>query len=394
MIEVRGSTKQPLGMTPARFLRDFWQKKPLLIRSFATDGLDSVSPNDLAGLACEEAALARIVSHDPRLDRWRVRNGPFRERDFARLGKKNWTLLVQDVDKWDMDVAAVLDRLAFIPTWRIDDVMISYATDGGGVGAHVDQYDVFLVQGMGWRRWRISTEAGAKQEFRDDSELKLLSAFSPTHDWLLEPGDALYLPPGVPHEGIAIGECMTWSIGMRAPAQAELLLDLAEFLAEPLGEEQRYADRDLVPARAAGEIDAAAMRRVRAALPQFAHVADSILAHWFGRFITRYRSAQMAVAPGRVPTEAALLRTLPGATLLRNPFSRFAWRRAGRGAELFAAGDAWPCSLRFARLVAAEREISGSALGAACAHAPSRQALVALIGAGHVQIARRRPRAH
>jgi len=393
VIEVRGSKNLPLGMTPARFLREFWQKKPLLIRGFATDGFDSVSPDDLAGLACEEAALVRIVSHDPRHDRWSVRSGPFRERDFARLGKKNWTLLVQDVDKWDMDVAAVLDRVSFVPTWRVDDVMISYATDGGGVGPHVDQYDVFLVQGMGWRRWRISTDARASKEFRTDSDLRLLAQFSPTHEWLLESGDALYLPPGVPHDGIAIGECMTWSIGMRAPAQSELLLDLAEFLAEPLGEEQRYADPDLAPAKEPGEIDDAAVRRVRAALPQFANVDDATFAHWFGRFITRYRSAQMAVPPDRVTGEAALLRALPGATLLRNPFTRFAWRRVDRVAELFAAGDAWPCSLRFARLISATREIAGDALAATCADMASRRALLALLGAGHVQIARRRRRA-
>lgn len=393
MIEATGSAKLPLGMTPARFLRDYWQKRPLLIRGFASSGFDSVTPDDLAGLACEEAALSRIVSRDIKNDAWRLRSGPFSERDFARLGKNNWTLLVQDVDKWDMDVAAELDRFAFIPTWRIDDVMISYATDGGGVGPHVDQYDVFLVQAAGARRWGICTDPQATTTFRTDSELRLLTEFSATHEWLLEPGDALYLPPGIPHDGVAVGECMTWSVGMRAPSQAELLLDFAEFLAEPLGDERRYVDPDLELAHAQGEIDAAALRRVRAALPHFSAVDESTLAHWFGCFITRYRSAQIAAAADRALSSTALLRALPNATVLRNPFSRFAWRRDGRSAQLFVAGEAWSCSLPMAKLLAGERSLSGSAVSAACRDPASQQTLVALVGAGHLQLSRRRTRA-
>ena len=136
--------------------------------------------------------------HDARRDRWTLRNGPFSEDDFAKLPKSHWTLLVQDVDKWDADVAALLNEFTFLPAWRIDDVMVSYATDGGGVGAHVDNYDVFLVQGRGRRRWRISTDPGAPHEFREDA-VKLLKSFQPTHD---HPGAGRcpYLPPGVPHD--------------------------------------------------------------------------------------------------------------------------------------------------------------------------------------------------
>src|SRR5690348_3297303 len=172
-LEVRATRQLPLGMPPARFLRDHWQKRPLLVRGAFLHFHKAITPEDLAGLACEEAALARIVLHDPKRDRWTLRNGPFGEKDFAKLPKSHWTLLVQDVDKWDMDVAGLLDAFAFIPRWRIDDVMISYATDGGGVGAHVDQYDVFLVQGTGQRRWRISADPKAPKSFRDDAELKL-----------------------------------------------------------------------------------------------------------------------------------------------------------------------------------------------------------------------------
>jgi len=391
-IEVRATPRHPLGMPPRQFLRDYWQKWPLLIRGMFPGGVDAVAPDDLAGLACEEAALSRIVQRNEKRDRWTLRNGPFRERDFTRLPKTHWTLLVQDVDKWDMDVAALLSRFTFIPSWRIDDVMVSYATDGGGVGPHVDQYDVFLVQGMGYRRWSIDAQPRtfAPDAFRDDSELKLLREFSPTHEWLLDPGDALYLPPGVAHDGIAFGECTTYSVGMRAPSRAELLFDFAEFLAEPLTENDRYVDPDLAPAHDAGEIDDAALARARGALPHFANVEKSTLAHWFGRFITRYRSAQILAAPGREIGLAALLRRLPKSTVLRNPFSRFAWRRGGREAELFVAGEALRCPMALARLLAAEREIDGSELAGLTTNAQALATLKALFDAGHLQLIRRR----
>src|SRR5690606_24439702 len=173
---------------------------------------------DLAGLACEESALSRLILLDRATDAWWVRNGPFDDADFAALPQRDWTLLVQDVDKWDQDVAALLQSFDFLPRWRIDDIMVSYAVPGGSVGAHVDQYDVFLLQVGGRRRWRIDNRTDPPLEFRADAELRLLQQFDPSHEWLLEPGDMLYLPPGVPHHGVAEDACLTFSVGMRAPA--------------------------------------------------------------------------------------------------------------------------------------------------------------------------------
>jgi len=359
-LEVKASPRQRLGMPPARFLSDHWQKRPLLIRGAFADFENPVAPDDLAGLACEELALARIAIHEPKRDRWTLRSGPFAEADFAKLPKTHWTLLVQDVDKWDADVAALLGAFRFLPSWRIDDVMISYAEDGGSVGAHVDQYDVFLLQGLGRRRWEISTAPGAPKEFRTDAELKLLREFTPTHDWLLEPGDMLYLPPGVPHHGVAIGACMTYSIGMRAPSQADLLGDFVDHLIEALPEESRYTDADLAPTSADGEIDDAAIARVVRALPWLkfdAPAAASTLRTWFGRFITRYRSAQLAAAPPRRISDATFLRAVAsGASVRRNPWSRRAWMRDGRSAILFVAGEGHACSLSLARTAGAHDE--------------------------------------
>ena len=424
-LEVRATPGQPLGMSPAHFLRDYWQKHPLLIRNAFADFSNPVAPDDLAGLACEELALARIAIHEPQADRWALRNGPFAEDDFAKLPKTHWTLLVQDVDKWDSDVAALLPHFSFLPSWRTDDVMVSYAADGGSVGAHVDQYDVFLLQGLGRRRWQIDMRVPRKSphvpvrtsqftadDFRDDTELKLLRAFTPTDEWTLEPGDMLYLPPGVPHHGIAIGECMTYSIGMRAPSQAELLVDFAETLAERIPETARLTDPDLLPARGDGEIDDAAIACVMQAMPWLrwslggAKVFEAktldpgirrvdelsgnslLLRTWFGRFITRYRSAH-AVAPHPRPlTNAAFARALANtANVQRNPWSRFAWTREDRGAMLFVAGENHACSRRFARLVCMHSVFPITATPAA---SRDRGTLRALIDAGHLALERPR----
>lgn len=380
-IEVRGSARQPLGMSPAQFLRDYWQKHPLLVRNAFPDFVPPVQPEDLAGLACEEGALSRLIRHDEARTRWQVKTGPLDEADFAKTGDANWTFLVQDVDKWDADVAALLEPFSFLPSWRLDDIMISYAEAGGGVGAHVDQYDVFLIQGLGQRHWAISTDPDAPKGFIPELELKQLAQFEPTHEWLLEPGDMLYLPPDVPHDGTAFGgPCMTISVGMRAPSQAELTGDLADYLAERLPDELRYADPDLAPTKAIGEIDAAALARLRRALPFAAALDEPSLADWFGRFITRYRVAQHPAAPARAMSEATLRKQLAdGARLLRHPWSRLAWSRGKAGATLYANGQAWPAPLALARQLCAQRELSlDSASDAAIA------LLLTLVNEGHL----------
>lgn len=400
--ERKATSVHPLGMSAKAFLRDFWQKRPLLIRAASADFENPIEPDDLAGLACEELALARIAIHEPKRDRWTLRNGPFAETDFASLPPSHWTLLVQDVDKWDADAAALLAPFNFLPDWRIDDVMVSYAEDGGSVGAHVDQYDVFLLQGLGHRRWQISTDPDAPTSFRDDAELKLLREFTPTHEWILEPGDMLYLPPGVPHHGVAIGACMTYSIGMRAPSNAELAGDFVDQLLDAMPDESRYTDTDLLPSRGDGEIDEATFARVRRTMPWIRFDDDaplrnkrnagesaggldpSLLRGWFGRFITRYRSAH-AVAPNPRPlTDAAFARARgAGARVHRYPWSRAAWMRNGKLATLFVAGEGHHCSIEFARVFCTQREFSLNDV----ANDKDRRIVRALIDGGHLAIA-------
>jgi 50S ribosomal protein L16 3-hydroxylase len=417
-IEASADARRPLGMPPARFLRDYWQKRPLLVRGAFPDFAPPLSPDDLAGLACMDGVLARIVSRrssfrgraqretrsplpeaDQKVnsrfrgndDKWKVVTGPFDDDTFAKLPDQDWTLLVQDVDKWDADTAALLEPFRFIPSWRVDDVMVSYASDGGGVGAHVDQYDVFLLQGIGRRRWSIDTRPNPSTAFRDDVELKLLREFHPTREWTLDPGDMLYLPPGVPHDGVAVGECMTFSVGMRAPAASELLLDFSENLAATLPESRRYADPDLAPATAAGEIDGAALGRARRALgPIAAMFDDDAFSDWFGCFITRYRSAQASMPRRRPVDRAALARRLSQSTFRRDPWCRLAWRRTGRDARFYAAGTVLDAPIAWARTLASgARTFDGANLAELPQPARGIALLSELINAGHVTYRRR-----
>ena len=385
MLEIRASTQHFLGMPVDEFLRGHWQKQPLLVRQAFPGYRAPLMPEDLAGLACEDSALSRLVQHDRRKDAWRVRSGPFEETEFPALGDRDWTLLVQDMDKWDADIRALLDRFRFLPAWRIDDVMVSFATPGGSVGPHVDQYDVFLLQAQGRRRWQIDAGANPPLDFRDGVELKLLREFAPTHDWVLEPGDMLYLPPGVPHHGVAVDPCLTFSIGMRAPSAAELLGDFVDTLAAEADEGLRYRDPDLVPPADANEIDAASMARVVEALNLLRMNDADRLGDWFGRFITLYRSAGVAAPPDAAPSRIEVEWDLDhGARLLRHPWSRMAWRRAGKGGRLFASGQSLELPVRDAQRLAAADTVDGT-LYRALAGA-GRDAVFALLEAGHYQL--------
>ncbi|MDF3886598.1 cupin domain-containing protein [Cupriavidus basilensis] len=230
------------GMTPAAFMRDIWQRKPLLIRQ-AVPGIEPpVSRESLFELADRDDVESRLISHFR--NRWKLEQGPFAADNLPSRKARQWTLLVQGVNLHDSAAAALLGQFRFAPDARLDDLMISYATDGGGVGPHFDSYDVFLLQVSGRRRWRISSQA--KLDLVPDLPLKILSDFTPEEEWVLEPGDMLYLPPQYAHDGVADGECMTYSIGFRAPAYRELAGHFLAWLSETVEDNEdlggRYAD--------------------------------------------------------------------------------------------------------------------------------------------------------
>lgn len=229
------------GITPRIFLRDYWQKKPLLIRG-AIPGFDGLLPReDLLDLARDEDVESRYIEHDGR--NWRLERGPLPASLLRRPRSKPWTVLVQGLNMLLPEADALMRRFSFIPYARLDDVMVSYATDGGGVGPHFDSYDVFLLQGTGRRRWQISEQTDLT--LVEGAPLRILQNFVPEQEWVLEPGDMLYLPPQCAHNGVAEGECTTYSIGFRTPSMQELATGFLDFLRDRICMPGMYADPDL-----------------------------------------------------------------------------------------------------------------------------------------------------
>ncbi|MFN3581667.1 MAG: JmjC domain-containing protein [Pseudomonas sp.] len=332
------TASSPLGDTaPETFLRDYWQKKPLLIRQAFPGYQSPLSPDELAGLALEEEIESRIVLTQGQIP-WELRHGPFNEDDFKHLPENDWTLLVQAVDQFVPEVAELRSAFGFLPSWRTDDVMISYAATGGSVGPHFDNYDVFLLQTHGRRRWKIGQHCNAESPLLEHPDLRILQEFQEQQEWVLEPGDMLYIPPGVAHYGIAEDECMTFSIGFRAPSHQEILLHFTDFLGQYLNDQDRYSDADLsLPAQPA-EIDDASIARLQDIILQL--VQDrSALATWFGRHMTEPRYPERVQAI-EVDAEVLLQDLENGYGLVRNPSARLAYRLEDEEhLLLFASGE-------------------------------------------------------
>ncbi len=328
---------QILGGISARvFLRDYWQKKPLLIRQ-AIPGFESpVSPDELAGLSLEDEVESRLVLEHGETP-WELRRGPFAEDSYQQLPERDWTLLVQAVDQWVPEVAELIEHFRFLPNWRIDDVMVSFAAPGGGVGPHFDNYDVFLLQAHGQRRWRVGQMCDGDSAMLAHADLRILADFEQTDEWILEPGDMLYLPPRLAHFGTAEDACMTYSLGFRAPSAAEVLTHFTDFLAQFLPDEERYSDADLKPVEDPFQIQADALERLRTMLSE--HMGDErLLLTWFGQFMTEPRYPERVQGPDI--DEQALLDALDdGAILVRNLSARLAWSEVDIGLLLFASGQ-------------------------------------------------------
>ncbi len=220
------------GLAPATFMQRHWQKKPLVIRQAIPGFEPPLDRTDLLDLAAQEEVQSRLVVQASAggAQPWRFKHGPFNRKALPAFKQPGWTLLVQGVDLLDERVHALMNQFRFVPDARLDDVMVSYATDGGGVGPHFDSYDVFLLQAHGQRRWRIARQKDLS--LQPDMPLKILAHFEPEMEFVLNPGDMLYLPPRYAHDGVAVGECMTYSIGFRAPSRGELVGELLQRMAE------------------------------------------------------------------------------------------------------------------------------------------------------------------
>jgi len=283
------------NISPEQFLAEYWQKKPLLIKNAIPNFQGLLTPDELAGLACEEDVQSRIV--ETIHGKWHVSHGPFSAEDFSRLPDQpdtehRWTLLVQSVNHFIPEASSLLRQFSFIPHARLDDLMVSYAPDGGGVGPHFDSYDVFLLQGQGKRLWRISAQTDLT--LVENAPLRILKNFETSQEWLLSAGDMLYLPPHLAHWGIAVNDggedCMTYSIGFRAPKHKELATEFLGYLQDKLQQDENampgiYQDADLTLQSHAAEIGSNMIAKVSQSSNQI-EWSNEVVADFLGRYLS------------------------------------------------------------------------------------------------------------
>ncbi|MGS0681988.1 ribosomal protein uL16 3-hydroxylase [Shewanella sp. 125m-7] len=268
------------GLTPEQFLKEYWQKKPLVIRQGFKNFQDLLSPDEMAGLACEEMVESRRVYRED--GNWQAEFGPFESYD--HLGENDWTLIVQALNNWVPEAEELLKCFDFIPRWRLDDVMVSYATPGGGVGPHIDLYDVFICQGSGRRRWRVG-DLGPHKEFAAHPALLHTEAFEPIIDVELLPGDILYLPPGFPHDGVTLEPSMSFSVGYRTATAKDMVSALADHLIDKEMGAQQISDPERSLSQHSGLIDEQDLARIKQQLIET--LDDTLISEFSGRYLTQ-----------------------------------------------------------------------------------------------------------
>lgn len=336
----------PKSFDVEHFLAEFWQKKPLLIRGNGCF-IDPLEPDEIAGMACEEFIESRLIQSDSSRERWTLRSGPFAETELQNLPPSHWSLLIQAADQWHEGARDLLAPFDFIPRWRIDDLMISLASDGGGVGPHFDYYDVFLIQGLGKKRWRLGGHVDSSAALLADTELKLLAQFETQEDWIVEPGDILYIPPNIAHYGVAIGTSITYSVGFRTPSVAELIEDLSNEIMHSLPEDTRYIDSAAQRPQRPGEISPVVIEQVLSLLQQQL-AKPAAISRSFGKAMTQPKYPELIEPPAALTQEQLLSLLGDGAQLKRHPSSRFAFTKLNdHNVELFADGHHLSCPHSF-----------------------------------------------
>jgi len=334
----------PGNFDEAAFLREYWQKKPLFMPQAWPDFENPLPPEELAGLALEEAFPSRIVEQHS-ADQWSVRQGPFSEDDFAALESSSWSLLITDIEKHLPDFMQYVQPFRFIPDWRFDDFMISYAPPGGSVGPHIDDYDVFLIQAEGVRNWALEKTfrvlPSPKEDLVPDTDLRLIRQFQTYETHVCQPGDILYLPPRLGHHGVAQSECMTWSMGFKAPSFHDVLVDYLHTF-ETLNEHKRYTDRGLELQQDAGEITAQQLKHLKSWFIRQINENDDVFARWAAKYLSGDATLSEEV-PGSEVKEH-----IP-AQLEPDPFVRFNFIRQNGRVLLYAGGEMYEVSHALAR---------------------------------------------
>lgn len=278
-------------ISATEFFADYWQKQPLLLKDAFPNFISPLSPDELAGLACEEDVESRLVLEKGGEKPWQVLSGPFEESVLSRLPDTHWSLSVQGLERIIPDISAILDSFSFLPNWLFDDVLLSYAPDQGSVGAHIDNYDVFILQAQGSRRWLLEAQPQWDEEYQEDLDIRLLKSFSPTLDFELGNGDLLYIPRRFAHHGIALGECLNYSVGFRAPSDSSLLQSFLSW-SEGMDSSENFLSFPISkPQKSRGEVSQEALSANRALLK------DMIDSELFSEFLGCYLSEPKSYFP-------------------------------------------------------------------------------------------------
>lgn len=342
-----------------QFLDEYWQQKPLLVRQ-AMPGIKPVfTPEELAGLCCDVETSSRIVIEHGNTP-WEAKYSPFEDQDFLDLPDTHWTLLVNDLETLYPELLSIMQPFNFIPDWRVDDLMVSYAADGGSVGPHIDEYDVFLIQLKGKRRWQLDMNADPGNIF-PDLELKILQSFHADHDWLMEPGDMLYLPPGIAHHGVAEGACMTYSIGFRAPRRCDLLVSWLEKLAAKPENKSRYYDAKRTIQLQHGKITENEIMQLREFLLEGLVTDTNIFREWLGETLTESKHDH-SIEPTNDNFNSEL-------SYQRSPEFKIAWMQQNNQIQLFISGQqtSWPDDVQeLIETICARHIYDGTELTALC----------------------------
>jgi 50S ribosomal protein L16 3-hydroxylase len=343
------------GLSVKEFLRDYWQKKPLLIRQAVPGFKGLLGPQQLIGLACRDDVQARLITNQRK--QWKLRNEPFEPHDFEGLSQKGkWSVLVQGVNHFLPKATELVKQFNFIPHARLDDLMVSYAPKGGGVGPHFDAYDVFLLQGLGHRRWQISTQED--QTLVEGAPLRLLQNFKVEQEWVLEAGDMLYLPPHCAHNGIAEDDCMTYSIGFRTPWYQELAEQFLIYLQDRIEIEGTYADPDLKTQKHPSEIGAEMLQQVGSAIRKV-RWDDEDVANFLGSYLSEPKPHVFFEAPAKPLAQARFEQALYS----RGVKLDLKTQMLCHGSTVFINGDAHPAgksSYRALRELADARDLPPS----------------------------------
>ncbi|MFD2228613.1 cupin domain-containing protein [Alkalimarinus sediminis] len=311
-------------ITPEQFLKEYWQKKPLLIRQAIPNFECPVSPDELAGLACEPEIESRIIIENHEGNPWHPENGPFDENKFSQLPETNWSLLIQGLDAVVPEISDLLEHFRFIPNWRIDDIMASYAPVNGSVGPHYDYYDVFLLQAQGKRRWLTGQHCDESSKTLNNTPLRILETFETENDWILEPGDMLYLPPQIAHHGISMGDCITLSIGLRSPTHEEVLTSFTDYVCNITVKEKHLDDPNLKLQPNPGEMSTEVISQLQNVIQSY--LKEESLSSWFGQYSTEPKTDYIVQLPEDPIEEAALTGYLACSDCVRwNEGSRFSF---------------------------------------------------------------------